>query len=72
MKKIYAKKRALDTATKAGEVFGILLINIALLCIKSTIIWALLDTLAGVEVAWLKVFGIFCVYKFLILEIDYE
>mgnify|MGYP000614885434 CR=1 FL=1 len=63
--KMTPEERTLADAEKAGEAFGKIIASFLILFIAPTIIWAALVYLIGVEIAWVKVFGIYFIFNFI-------
>ena len=63
--KMTPEERAIADAKKAGEAFGKIIADFLILFIAPTIIWLALVYLIGVEIAWVKVFGIYFIFNFI-------
>ena len=63
--KMTPEERALADAEKASKALGEIIGSILVLFIAPTIIWLALVFLVGIQVAWLKVFGIYFIFNFI-------
>jgi len=52
-------------AEKLGKEFGKIIAGIIILFLSPTIIWAVLVFLIGLNVAWVKVFGVYFLFNFI-------
>ena len=53
-------------AQELGESFGKVIANTIILLLASTIIWAVLVFILGLNLTWLKVFGAYFLFNFII------
>ena len=63
--KMTPEERALADAEKAGKALGKIISSVIILFLAPTIIWLALVYLVGVEIAWVKVFGIYFIFNFI-------
>ena len=52
-------------AEKLGKEFGKIIAGIIILFLSPTIIWAVLVFLIGLNIAWVKVFGVYFLFNFI-------
>lgn len=60
-----AEKTGRVIGEKTGRVIGEIIGHLIVLFLYSTIIWLALVFLVGIQVAWLKVFGIYFIFNFI-------
>ena len=63
--KMTPEERVIVDAQEAGKKLGEIIAKILILFIAPTIIWLALVYLVGVEIAWVKVFGIYFIFNFI-------
>lgn len=63
--KMTPEERAVADAEKAGKAVGEIIASFLILFIAPTIVWLALVYLVGIEVAWLKVFGLYFIFNFI-------
>ena len=63
--KMTPEERQLADAEKAGKALGKIISSTIIFFLAPTIIWLPLVYLVGVEIAWVKVFGIYFIFNFI-------
>ena len=63
--KMTPEERQLADAEKAGKALGKIISSTIIFFLAPTIIWLALVYLVGVEIAWVKVFGIYFIFNFI-------